>query len=206
MFGFFRRKKEVEKIREELQSSFDNVKKDFNKVGDWIKHIDGKHEIYGKDLEEVKDQLLGLQNDILEVKDFISFFGPELSKRLSKQTPTAVGKQQGVVVVQTPVQTAVQTGIFDNLTVMERAIVWALMNSDMKLSYEDLSALMGKDRSTIRGQINTIKQKNEGLIEEVREANGKKRLYVPEKMREFILKSVKVRVKSEKKPKKPEKN
>jgi chromosome segregation and condensation protein ScpB len=81
---------------------------------------------------------------------------------------------------------------------MERAIVWALLNSEMKLSYEDLAALLGKDKSTIRGQINTIKQKNEGIIMEVRESNGKKRLYIPDEVRSMIIKSVKVKIKGSK--------
>ena len=101
--------------------------------------------------------------------------------------------------VQTPVQTDVQTGILDNLTVMERAIVWALLNADMRLSYEDLAALLGKDKSTIRGQINTIKQKNANIIMEVRESNGKKRLYIPDESRAMIIKSVKIKVKGSKK-------
>jgi len=45
-----------------------------------------------------------------------------------------------------------------------------------------------------RGQINSIKQKSEGLIEEIVEKNGKKRVYVPEKVREKLLKYAKVRV------------
>ena len=47
-------------------------------------------------------------------------------------------------------------------------------------------------------------QKSEGLIEEIRENNGKKRLYIPEKTRDRVLKSVKVRVKTNKKTKKDE--
>jgi hypothetical protein len=43
---------------------------------------------------------------------------------------------------------------------------------EMKLSYEDLALMLGKEKSTIRGQINTIKQKSEGLIEEITEKNG----------------------------------
>lgn len=202
MFGFFRKKRDVENLKKEVQDSFSNVKKDFNKVGEWIKHIDGKHGEHDEDISAIKEQLEGVQKDILEIKDFISFFGA----RLSKQTQTGGGKQVGVEVVQTPVQTAVQTGVLDTLTVMERAIVWALLNSEMRLSYEDLSALLGKQKSTIRGQINTIKQKSEGLILEARESNGKKRLYIPEKMRSIILKSVKVRVKQGKKGKKKEKD
>jgi hypothetical protein len=69
------------------------------------------------------------------------------------------------------------------------------LNSELKLSYEDLAALLGKNTSTIRGQINSLKRKSEGIIEEVSEGNGKKRLYIPEEIRNQIVKSVKVRVK-----------
>ncbi len=206
MFRFFKRKKEVEKLRVDVQKSFNSVKDDFHKIGKWVEHFDDKKKNHENEIAMVKSHLFDLQSDMDEIKDFISFFGPELSKRLSKQPQTGRDKQTAVQGVQTPVQTAVQTGILANLTVMERAIIWALINSEMKLSYEDLAALMGKDKSTIRGQINTIKQKSEGLVEESREHNGKKRLYVPEKMKNFILKSVKVRVKTNKKSKKKEKN
>ena len=208
MFWIFGKKKKVEHLEKETKDSFEHVKQDFGKVGQWIKHIDGKHQSHESEIQQLKDQLEALQTDMAEVKEFISFFGPQMSKQVFKHPQTGGDKQQGCEVVQTPVQTAVQTGILSNLTVMERGIVWALVNSDqdMKLSYEDLAALLGKDKSTIRGQINTIRQKCEGLIEESIELNGKKRLYVPEKMRDFIVKSVKVRVKPKKKAEKEAKN
>lgn len=201
MFGLFGQKKRVEKLKEEVVDSFEHVKKDFNKVGQWIKHLDEKHVSHEDEITQIKEQLMAIQGDLMEVKDFISFFGPQISKGVSKQQPTTMNKQTMVAAVQTPVQTAVQTDILANLTVMERAIVWSLLNSDMHLSYEDLAALLGKDKSTIRGQINVIKQKNEGLIEELRELNGKKRLYIPEEIREMLVKSVKVRVKKSQKSK-----
>ena len=95
------------------------------------------------------------------------------------------------------VQTAVQTPNLDQFSVTERAIIWILLNSEMKLSYDDISSILGKERSTIRGQINAIKSKSEGLIEEIIEKNGKKRVFIPEKMREKLLKKTKVRVKRE---------
>ena len=199
MLGLFGHKKRVDKLRAEVQDSFGHVKKDFNKVGDWIKHLDGKHASHGNDISEIKDQLLSIHEDLMEIKDFVSFFGPQISKGMSKQPSQGVVKQAISGDVQTVVQTPVQTDILDNLTVMERAIVWALLNSEMKLSYEDLAALLGKDKSTIRGQINTIKQKNDGLIEEFREANGKKRVYIPEEMRTRVIKSVKIKVKGSRK-------
>ena len=195
MFGLFGHKKRVNKLRDEVQDSFSHVKKDFNKVGEWIKHLDDKHGSHASDIEEIKDQLLVIQEDLIELKDFVSFFGPQLSKGLSKQVQTNVVKQTMDSDVQTVVQTPVQTDILNNLTVMERAIIWALLNSEMKLSYEDLAALLGKDKSTIRGQINTIKQKNNGIIMEAREVSGKKRLYVPDEIKSRIIKSVKVKIK-----------
>ncbi len=42
----------------------------------------------------------------------------------------------------------------------------------MRLSYEDLASLLGKEKSTIRSQINMIKQKEERIIEETVEKNG----------------------------------
>jgi hypothetical protein len=63
----------------------------------------------------------------------------------------------------------------------------------MKLSYEDLAAMLGKRKSTIRGQVNSIRQKSEGLIEEIVGENNKKRVYIPEKNKEILLKTRKVR-------------
>lgn len=206
MFGWFGKSRRIDKLEKEIHHSFNSVKDDFNKVSKWIQHIDGKHKGHDEYLDEIKEQILVMKADLQEVKDFIAFFGPQISKQPFKHPQTAVGKQTAVEAVQTPVQTAVQTSILQGLTVMERAIVWALLNtdSDMKLSYEDLAALLGKDKSTIRGQVNTIRQKSEGLIEEHTETNGKKRVFIPEKMRVFLLKNVKVRVKSKKKEEKEE--
>ena len=71
----------------------------------------------------------------------------------------------------------------------------------MKLSYDDIGAIMGKERSTIRTQINGIKQKSENIIKEMIEKNGKKRVFIPEEIKEKLLKKSKVRVKSRKKDK-----
>ncbi len=48
-------------------------------------------------------------------------------------------------------------------------------------------------------ELNGIKQKNESLIQEIVEKNGKKRLFIEEEIKEKILKNVKVREKYSKK-------
>ena len=50
-------------------------------------------------------------------------------------------KQTSVYPVQTSVQTGVQTPDLTNFSVMERAIIWILLNTDMKLSYDDIAAM-----------------------------------------------------------------
>jgi chromosome segregation and condensation protein ScpB len=113
-----------------------------------------------------------------------------------------LGKQTAVGDVQTGVQTGVQTPFFGQFSTMERSTLWVLLNTDMKLSYEDLAAILGKEKATIRGQINSIKQKSGDLIQEIMEKNGKKRIFIPEKVKETLLKKVKVRVRKGKKNKK----
>ncbi|NMB66984.1 hypothetical protein GYA25_02920 [Candidatus Woesearchaeota archaeon] len=126
----------------------------------------------------------------------------ELKNKQVFKTPKQVfEKQTGVYAVQTGVQTGVQTPNLSQFSVTERAILWVLLNSDVKLSYEDVGALLGKEKSTIRGQINSIKQKSESLINEEIEKNGKKRIYIPEEVKERLLKGVKVRVKNKKEEK-----
>ena len=204
MFWFGKTKRDVEKLKEEVRNSFGSVKDDFSKVRQWIDYFDDKNKKQEEEILRIKEELSSVQSELEDLNTNILFFG----KGLSKQTQTAVQKQTAVQPVQTAVQTAVQTGNFldfSNFTLMERAIIWALINSEMKLSYEDISALLGKDKSTIRGQINGLKRKNEGLIKEIRESNGKKRLYIPDQVKENIVKSVKVRVKGNKKGEKDEK-
>ncbi|MFA5484652.1 MAG: hypothetical protein WC260_00135 [Candidatus Pacearchaeota archaeon] len=198
MFGG---KKRVEILRKEVIESFNNVKNDLAKVGKWIKVIDDKNNLNEKNNRELKEELKQIREDLEEVKGSIEFFGQGLSKQLSKHKQTSINKQQTVFPVQTAVQTAVQTVKIEKLTVMERAIIFALLNSEIKLSYEDLAAMFGKSKSTIRGQINNIKQKNVNLIEEYTEPNGKKRLFLPEKVKSDITKDIKVKIKREK-PKK----
>ena len=115
------------------------------------------------------------------------------NKEVFKQRQTVFNKQTGVVSVLNSVQTGVQTVFLDKLSTTERAIIFVLLNNDMKLSYEDLAAMLGKRRATIRGQINSIKQKSEGLIEEVISENNKKRVFIPERIKEALLKTQKTR-------------
>jgi biotin operon repressor len=208
MFGWFFRKKEVEQIREDTKRGFESVKKDIASVSGWIKHLDSEKNLHQKELEDIKENLSSIKQEIEGIKNVISFIGETKTNRVFK-TPKQVFKQQtGVYAVQTGVQTGVQTPKLDQFSVTERAILWVLLNTDMKLSYDDLAAMLGKERSTIRGQVNRIRGKSRGIeiIEEVIEQNGKKRVFIPENIKEKILKKTKVRIKKKEKPEKKKKN
>ncbi len=210
MFGWlFGRKKEVEELKTEVRSSFDKVKKDIDSIGKWLEHFDEKHSSHNASFSEMHERLSSVENEIEELKNALSLMDMGVLKQVFKTNKQLFKKQTAVQGVQTPVQTAVQTAKISDLasfSVMERALVYVLLNTEMKLSYDDLAAMMGKSRATVRGQVNNIKQKSEGLIEELIERNGKKRIFIPEEVKERLLKSVKVRVskrgKKEKKAKK----
>jgi DNA-binding CsgD family transcriptional regulator len=205
MFNWLFKKKKIEKIEEDTKKGFEDVKKDITSVSGWIKHLDSEKNIQKNDVENIKEDLSSIKDEIEGLKNMISIMGNAPKQQVFK-TPNRVFKQQTAVEgVQTAVQTAVQTPNLDDFSLTERAIIWVLLTADMKLSYEDIAAMLGKEKSTIRGQINRIKQKSESLIKEVIEKNGKKRVYMPEKLKETLLKKSKVRVKPNKDKKKSKK-
>ena len=195
MFWFFSGKKEVKKVREEVRKSFDLVKDDINDVGNWIKHLHSEKESHKKEISDIREILSTLKNDVEDLKNFVSEIETAEPTGVFKQPRRLFNKQTAVYAVQT----GVQTPKLDQFSVTERAILWVLLNTDLKLSYEDIAAVLGKEKSTIRGQINAIKQKSEGLIHEVNEKNNKKRLFIPENVREKLLKKAKVRVRKREK-------
>ena len=187
-------KKEVERLKEDTKKGFESVKEDINSVGKWIKHLDSEKNLQEKEIDEIKEVLSSMQTDLEGIKNVVSIVNELRPRRKNQTTKQLFDKQTPVYAVQTGVQTGVQTPNFDQFSVTERAILWVLLNSDLKLGYDDLAAMLGKERSTIRGHINRIRQKDFGLIEEVIEKNGKKRVFVPEEIKERLLKRVKVRV------------
>ena len=202
---FFGRKKELEEVKDTTKKGFDDVKKDINAVSGWIKHLNSEKNIQKRDIEEIKEILSTINEEIEGLKNIISIMGDLKNKQVFK-TPGRLSKEKtAVYAVQTPVQTGVQTPNLDQFSITERAILWVLLNTDMKLSYDDLAAMLGKERSTIRGQLNGIKQKNPELIDEIIERNGKKRVFIPEELKEKLLKKSKVRVKNRKKLEKSKK-
>lgn len=198
MFDWFGHKKRVEKVREETLVGFSRVKKDMESLGTWIKHLDSQDKSHKNEISELKGILSTIKNDIEILKNSVPLISGVQNSRLSQSTKRSFVKQSAVYAVQTAVQTAVQSPNFDAFSANERLILWTLINTDMKLSYEDIAALLGKEKSTIKGQINTIKSKSEGIILESTEKNGKKRVFMPEEVKEKLLKKPKVRVRKNK--------
>ncbi|MBD3247273.1 hypothetical protein GF378_01485, partial [Candidatus Pacearchaeota archaeon] len=171
-------KKKVDELEESTKKGFEDVKKDIHSVSGWIKHLDSEKNMQQKDIEDLKEDLSTIKAELEGIKNILSFVGGMNSNSLFKTPKRLSNKQTAVLPVQTPVQTGVQTPNLDKFSVTERAILWVMLNTDMKLSYEDLAAMLGKEKSTIRGQLNRIKQKGgKHFFEEVVEKNGKKRIY-----------------------------
>jgi len=198
------------KLEEETKKSFSMVKEDIEKVGKWIKHLDTQDKQLFDTLNEIKEELSSIRTEIDSVREGVELTSMGQENKQLLKNKAVLGKQTAVESVEEVVQTGVQTGNFydflKNLSSNERLVVFTLLQSEMKLSYEDLALLLGKERSTVRGQINAIKQKSEGLIEEFVEKNGKKRVFIPDEIKEKLVKYAKVRVRGKKKaPEKEEK-
>lgn len=199
MFWFFKRKRDehIEQrfvnLHSSLHTSFSNIKKDINDVGKWLGHFKNKHGNHDKKFELLNYRVNNIEEVLEELRAVWTRVQTAVQTGgLSKQPQTdscpnsrpKLSKQEeneGELTILERLR---------NLTMMERAVVWALLNTDLKLSYEDLSVALGKDKSTLRGQINNIKTKNKGLIEEYIEKDGTKRFYISEKKKNEILKGI----------------
>jgi predicted transcriptional regulator len=202
MFGWFKRKKEIEGIKQETKKGFDLVKKDLFTTVEWIKHLNSENKINKESFFELKEDLSSIHSEIENLKNIIDYINQSNFKQVFKTPNKLFKKQTGVYAVQTGVQTGVQTPKLEQFSITERAILWILLNTDMKLSYDDLASILGKEKSTIRGQLNTIKSKSDFIIKEIIEKNGKKRVFIPENIKEKLLKKTKVRLKNTKNKKK----
>ena len=202
MFDWFFGKKDVKKVKEETRKGFESVKKDIQSASEWIKHLNYEKELHKNEIKNIKEVLSTIKEDIDELKSLVSLVDGINSKWMFKSSKQVFNKQTAVYPVQTAVQTAVQTPNLDDFSTSERAILWVLINTDMKLSCDDVAAVLGKERSTVRGQINAIKSKSENIIQEVTEKNGKKRVFIAPEIREKLLKKAKVRVGKDKKQQK----
>ncbi len=193
MFGFFTKKaekKDVDELKTAVQTGFNKVKQDMDSYSQWIKHLDKHNSDVNNEVLELKEELASAKDELDNIKNMLAIVG---KGSFRQQASTLFNKQTADVDVLNTVQSTVQTVFLDNLTTNERAIVFVLINSDLKLSYEDLAAMLGKRKSTIRGQVNSIKQKSEGLIEEIIGENNKKRVFIPEQTRDLLLKTNKVK-------------
>lgn len=193
----------VKKLEEKTEKSFSSVKNDMDAVGKWIKHLDNKDKQLFDILNSLNGEISSLRDEIESIREGISLIEEEKENKQVLEKTAVVDKQTDVLDDEEAVQTTVQTGnfyeILKSLSSNERLIIFTLLNADMKLSYEDLAMMLGKEKSTVRGQVNTIKQKSEGLIMELSEKNGKKRVYLPQETREKLAKYAKVRVSKDRK-------
>ena len=187
------KKEEFDTHKEAVQTALNSVKQDMANVSKWIKHLEQQDSSIKKDVQEIVQDFSSIKEDLEKLKEMIGQQKNDFEGSPIKQNQTARHKQTPVYDVQTAVQTTVQAAFFNKLSLSEKAIVMILVNSDMKLSYEDLGAMTGKDSTTIRGQINTIRQKCPGIIEEQIEKNNKKRLFIPDKIKGILLRKAKIR-------------
>ena len=196
MFGWFS-KKGIKELEVKTSEGFSAVKKDTNSIGKWIKHLDRRDKQLFDMVAALKQDLSSVLDEVGSLREGLDLVADEdKNKQVFKKLPV-LHKQTSVEDVQEAVQTAVQTdnfhGILKSFSGNERLLVFTLLNSEMKLSYEDLALLLGKERSTIRGQINSIKQKSEGLLGELSEKNGKKRIFIREEIKAKMQKYARVR-------------
>ena len=179
--------KKFSDLNDSLKNSFSNIKEDMFSLSSHVETLHGHKKDHSELIEDLDSRLKTLEGFIEEV-----LTNPMLvqTDNLSKQTQTHVRPKRTSALVQTDILDSLK-----RLTPMERSLVWALLNTDLRLSYRDLARILGKDESTARGQVSNIKRKIDYLILEKSENNGQKRFYIEERIKNKIMKKYRVKTK-----------
>lgn len=192
VFRFFKKRgskvdKKLSDLNDSLKNSFSKIKEDMFSLGSHVETLHDHKQNHSELIEDLDSRLKTLESFI---EDVLTNQALVQTESLSKQTPTNVRPKQTSVPVQTEVLESLK-----RLTPMERSLVWALLNTELRLSYSDLARILGKDESTVRGQVSNIKRKTDGLVLEKSENNGQKRFYVEERVKNKIMRKYKVKTK-----------
>jgi len=138
MFWIFKIKKRVDEVNVETKKGFETVKKDISSISEWIKHLDQEKKNQKLIIDNLKEDLSSVQEEIEGIKNIVSLSVDLNTNTLFKQpfktTRAASNKQTAVYPVQTGVQTGVQTPKLSSFSITERAIILVLLNADMNLS------------------------------------------------------------------------
>src|SRR3989344_8793616 len=136
----FGNKKEIERVEEDTKHGFELVKKDVQSVTGWIKHLDSERQLQKNEFDIIKDDLSTVREEIEGLKNMISMLGNLRPSGGFKASRQVSNKQTANYGVETAVEMGVQTPKLEQFSITERALIWILLNTDMKLSYEDLDA------------------------------------------------------------------
>ena len=190
VFGIFKKKKlEIDKkftdLNDSLKNSFSRIKEDIFSLSSNVENLHGHKKNHGELIVELDSRIKTLESFI---EDTLTNQVLVQTNHLSKQIQTNVRSKRTSMLVQTDALESLK-----RLTPMERSLVWALLNTDLKLSYSDLSNILGKDESTVRGQVSNIKRKTDELLLERSESNGQKRFYIEDRIKNKIMKRYKVK-------------
>ena len=143
LFDFWKRDDKIDKkfnnLHKNLAISFDKIKNDMENFSKWVMHLEKHRTNNHSKLEEVEKRMFAMEKlleDLRYKREFVQ------SQAISTNKQTAVRFKQTAVGVQTAVQTGIQTANFPeryelvdilrSLTVMERAVLWTLLNTDLK--------------------------------------------------------------------------
>lgn len=183
-----------------LKNSFSNIKKDFEHVISRVDHLHSKKDEHHNKLDKLDKRLR-------EIEVFFEMMKEKEAEFIHKGALSKQSVQTGRTgVVRTAVQTPVfQTGFLGklkSLTPTERNLVWSLVNTDLKLSYDDISVVIGKDKSTVRGLMNSVRRKYDDIVSEATEENGRKRFFIEEDIKSEVMRDFKHAQKAKKNGKK----
>lgn len=145
---------EIKKLRDNLNNSFSNIKKDFESVHGVLSGFKDKHEQHDKKHEIHSARFDRIENDITKIYEILEQFDQKNLERsiVHERSSTFNRSNQSFMNVQS------LENLKENLTPAQKRVIQLLDSTEIPLEYEDIAKELGVSIITIRRHMNDMKK------------------------------------------------
>src|SRR3989338_189718 len=173
-FLFFGKKRddaELEEMHKRVSESFSRVKKDIDKIGGWISHLDHHKKTHDSRIEELERRIIAVEHHLrgsatIE-RSSIQSFNRDQSR-----------SNQSFMNVQS---------LSDKITPKEKRVILCLLEAQMPLEYSEIAKKLEVSVITTRRHINDIKKSGFKIEEKMNTLTKRKVFYIDQRTKKALL-------------------
>ncbi|MBI2110541.1 HTH domain-containing protein [Candidatus Woesearchaeota archaeon] len=176
-FWIFGKKKSdhvVDELHKRTSESFSLVKKEMEKVGAWINHLDSHRKLHHGKINEIEKRLFVLE-ELMKGAVQTDHSNVQSFNRVQSRSVQSFMNVQSLDILS------------ERITPKEKKVIMCLLEAGMPLEYSDIAKKLGISIVTTRRHINDIKKSGFKIEEKMNVDTKRKVFYIKNEVKNAIL-------------------